>query len=299
MRAKKAIAIGAMLVGTITPAIADCRLEPGPQRTVIQALDGETLRLDDGSEVRLSGALAPRGQDVGADEQSWAPASAAKAALAALTEGRNVVLNFTGPTKRDRRNRHVAQVFIIENERETWVQGRMLSDGHARAYQQKGDRGCAAELLAHEDVARRARAGLWATDAYRARPAERTRDLAGLSGKFVVLTGRVAWVAPGRETIALGFSPTQLRAWSLRHGLIVMIENHDRELIGALGGDAKALEGKRFEVRGWLEHRLGRPVNSYVMDVSLAGIIIPLDADGTAVHAAGNKIADAPAASAP
>lgn len=261
------------LLAEAATARAECQLEPGPHRTVARIIDGETLGLDDGSEVRLAGALAPRAYDASAATADWPPERAAVEALTALAKGRNVVLGYVGTARRDRQNRHVAQVFVIEDGKETWVQGHMLRNGHARAYQQKDQRGCWQELLEHEAVARLAHAGVWSVDAYVARPALRTRDLSGMAGRFVILTGRIAWVAPGREVTALGFTPTRLRAWSLRRGVVVMIDNHDRNLLGSLGGDAKSLEGKEVEVRGWIERRLGRPDGTYVIDATLAGMI--------------------------
>ena len=289
------LALALTLAVNVHAADAECRLEPGPRRTVARAIDGETLRLDDGSEVRLAGALAPRGFDAGLQEVNWPAATSATQALAAFTEGRNVVLGYTGQAKRDRHNRHMAQVFVLEDGKETWVQGRMLGEGHARAYQQKDQRGCADELLAHEHVAREAKRGVWAIDAYATRPAIRTRDLEGMAGKFVVLTGRIAWVAEGREAIALGFTPTHLRAWGLRRGIIVMIENRDRALLGSLGGDAKALDGKAVEVRGWLEQRLDRPTGTFVLDVSRAGMIVLRAGSATAHADTGTNSAAIPA----
>lgn len=263
----------AVLAGTIGIARAECRLEPGPRRTVARIIDGETLALDDGSEVRLAGALAPRAYDASAETNDWPPERDAVEALTAITKGRNVVLGYPHTTHRDRLNRHVAQVFVVEDGKEIWVQGRMLREGHARAYQQKDQRGCWSELQEHEAIARSARSGLWSVDAYIARRAIHTRDLAGMAGRFVVLTGRVAWVAPGREAIALGFTPSRLRAWSQRRGIVVMLDNNDRDLLGRLGGDAKSLEGKSLEVRGWLEQRPGRPQGTYVIDATLSGMI--------------------------
>ena len=288
---KHIIAAAGWIVAIGMPALAECRLEAGPRRTVTRAIDGETLLLDDGSEVRLAGAIAPRGYDVALEEDAWPSAAAATEALARFTVGRNVALGYSGSAKRDRLNRHVAQVFVIENDREIWVQGRLLSEGHARASQQKDQRGCASELLEHEAVARAAGRGVWAIDAYRTRPALRTRDLERMAGKFVVLSGRVQWVAPGREAIALGFTTSHGRSWSQQRGVVVMIEARDRELLGTLGGDAKAVQGRQVEVRGWLEQRLGRPAGTYVMDVSLAGMIRVLDWPVTAV--AGSATADA------
>ena len=282
------------LVTCALPARAECNLTPGPTRTVTRAIDGETLALDDGSEVRLAGALAPRGLDAGVDEANWPLAVAAKAALAALAEGQTVVLGYSSSAKTDRLNRHVAQVFVVEGGRETWLQGRLLSDGHARAYQQKDHRGCADELLAFEKIARDAGAGLWASGAYQVRTASRPRELEGLAGTFAVLRGKVAWVAEGRQTVALGFSPARSASWAARRGLIVMIENGDRDLRGSFGGDPKTLEGKHVEVRGWLEQRLGRPAGTFVVDISLAGMMVVQGRATNTIAETGADAAQAP-----
>jgi micrococcal nuclease len=260
-----------MLLPTI--AHAECRLEPGPQRTVVRVLDGETFVLDDGSEVRLAGVLAPRGADAGIGDAEWPAAGAAKAALQTVLDGRTVVLGYHGALRRDRQNRHVAQIFVVDGGKEIWVQGHMLRTGHARATQQRDARGCSEDLLAHERVARDAGQGIWSIAAYQTRQAQRTRDLDGMTARFAVLVGRIAWVAEGREATALGFTPAQTRGVSGRRGVVVMIEPRDRDLLGELGGDVKSLEGRLVEVRGWLEQRLGRPPGTYVMDVSAAGMI--------------------------
>src|SRR5581483_9604137 len=49
---------GAGSVAAEPPACAG--LEEGPTRSVARIIDGETVALDDGSELRLIGALAPR-----------------------------------------------------------------------------------------------------------------------------------------------------------------------------------------------------------------------------------------------
>ena len=262
-----------MLLTLVLPAASECRLEPGPRRTVTQVLDGETLRLDDGSEVRLAGALAPRGFDAGVSDADWPAALAARAALQTLAGGQTVALGYTGSARRDRQNRHLAQVFVISETGETWVQGHMLSTGHARASQQRDARGCAQELLAHEQLARQDGRGIWSIAAYQTRLAVRTRDLQGMSARFAVLKGRVAWVAEGREQIALGFSPSRGGRWQYRRGTVVVIDGRDRDLLGTLGGDAKWLEGNDVEVRGWLEQRMSSPSGTFVIDLSSAGLI--------------------------
>jgi micrococcal nuclease len=256
---------------------------------VVRVLDGETFVLDDGSEVRLAGALAPRGTDAGVGDAEWPAALAAKAALQKQIDGQTVALGYHGSMRRDRQNRHLAQVFVVSGVGEAWVQGQMLSAGHARATQQRDARGCADELLAHETVARVAGAGIWAVAAYQTRLAVRTRDLEGMKARYAVLQGRVAWVSEGREATALGFTPARVRGLAGRRGVVVMIDARDRELLGMLGGDAKSLQGKTVEVRGWLEQRLGRPAGTFVLDVSVAGMITLKDggaAPDTSVKAA-------------
>ena len=53
------------------PPATGCELEPGPVRTVARVLDAETLQLDDGGEVRIIGALAPRARDAAAVPGEW------------------------------------------------------------------------------------------------------------------------------------------------------------------------------------------------------------------------------------
>src|SRR5918999_3745487 len=77
-------------------AAAECALQPGPARAVARVLDGETLALDDGTEVRLIGALSPRPLEAAADASYWPPEREAIAALERLVLGRSVELAFAG-----------------------------------------------------------------------------------------------------------------------------------------------------------------------------------------------------------
>ncbi len=290
-----------MSLGACTAAHAECRMEPAGRATVVRAVDGETLRLDDGREVRLAGVVAPRGYDAGVADAEWPAAEAARKALAAVSEGQTVVLGTTSQVRSDRLGRLIAQVFVLKARdtasaaatapavasevtdrdaaaQEIWVQGQMLIQGHARAAQQRDVRGCLDELLAHERPARAAARGLWGIAAYRVREAARLRDQAGLSGRFAIVRGRVAWVADGRTVTALGFTPDATRTrWQARRGLVALIEAHDRDLLGSFGGDAKSLQGRQVELRGWVEERLGRPQGALVVDVSVAGWLTVVD----------------------
>ena len=76
-----AVAVGLGMIYS-APARADpCRLDTGTTHSVAKVIDGETLALDDGREVRLIGALAPKAIEVGAEAGAWPPEIAAHAAL--------------------------------------------------------------------------------------------------------------------------------------------------------------------------------------------------------------------------
>ena len=125
----------AMAIGLPSAAAqaADCSLEAGPLRAVVKVIDGETLALDDGSEVRLIGALSPRGPDSGSDALTWPPERDAMAALEALVLGKSVELGFAG-RKTDRYGRQLAHVHLRDGDSRIWLQEHLLRGGHARAY---------------------------------------------------------------------------------------------------------------------------------------------------------------------
>ena len=72
------------------PGLACAGLEAGPTRTVARIIDGETVVLDDGTELRLIGALVPRAIDAGADPGMWPLEVAAQEELRALILGKSI-----------------------------------------------------------------------------------------------------------------------------------------------------------------------------------------------------------------
>jgi micrococcal nuclease len=240
-------------------------LQPGPTRTVARIIDGETMTLDDGSEVRLVGALTPRAIDVGAEPGTWPPEIAAAAELRGLVLAKSIELAFGGE-RTDRYGRLLAQAYWRDGERRRWVQGHLLEQGLARAYLQAGNRACGAELLAAERTARQGRRGLWAQAAYEVRPTDASPALMRVRGTFQVIEGRIERVGQGRGTIYLDFAGG-------RGALSASLRRADRAL---LGGDAadnpKALEGKTVRVRGWIEQRRGA-LGGPAIDLSAGGLI--------------------------
>ncbi len=243
------------------PALACAGLSPGPARTVSRIVNGETLVLDDGSELRLIGALAPRALDVGTEPGAWLWEARSRDALESLVLGKSIELAFGGE-RLDRYGRLMAQAYLIEGDRRRWVQGHLLAEGFARAYALAGNRGCAQELLAAEKTARETRRGLWGEAAYQVRQAGRPSELFGYRTTFQVVEGRVARVANVRGVIHLNFD----RNW--RQAFSASLRNADRNLFAVSAGDPKALEGRQVRVRGWIEGS-ARPA----IDLSSGGLI--------------------------
>jgi endonuclease YncB( thermonuclease family) len=241
-------------------------LEPGLSRTVTKVIDGETVALDDGSELRLVGALAPRAIDVGAEPGTWPMEVAAREELDALLLGKSVVIAFGG-ARADRYGRQQAQVLVTEAGGRRWVQGYLLEQGLARAYTLAGNRACAEELLAAERAAREARRGLWAEAAYQVRDADRAGELRRYLATFQVAEGRISRVGQARGTIYLNFAGERGRA------LTVSLRRGDAALLGAHARAPQTLEGARVRVRGWIEERRGPAI-----DLSAGGALEVLEA---------------------
>jgi micrococcal nuclease len=256
-----------MLVGNLSAAAetAPCALEPGPTRAVVAVLDGETLKLDDGAEVRLIGALSPRAPDVaqslGGDSKFWEPEVTAKAALEKLVLGRSIELAYIG-RRTDRYGRLLAHAFITlppppnqpgepsEAER-IWVQAHLLGLGHARTYTLPTSTGCASQMLAHEALAREAGAGLWSHAAYQVRDANKPRDLARWRSTFQIVEGTVVRVVQSRGATLLTFGNDGTGDF------VVVLKSSDRRDMPTAMAAVNELAGQRIRVRGWIERRTG------------------------------------------
>ena len=90
---------------------------------MVEVIDGDTLVLADGSEVRLVGIQAPKLPLGRADFVAQPLAEEAKAALAAMTLGRTVALSYGGQ-RIDRWGRRLAH---LHDESGRWIQGELLT----------------------------------------------------------------------------------------------------------------------------------------------------------------------------
>lgn len=222
-----------------------CPLAKGDTRAVARVIDGETLALDDGRQLRLIGALAPRAGDVGAAAGSWPPENATRAALAALVGGRSVRL-WHDTRRSDRYGQVLAHVMIDS----TWLQGTLVARGLARAYGRPGVDTCAEVLVRLERRAREESLGLWNNAAYGVRAASRG-DWQRALNSFQIVSATVRRASRGSREVYLTLGSWRRRAYPL--AAVVVAKRSD-----LTGGVApRHLVGRRVLVRGWIDQRRG------------------------------------------
>lgn len=150
-------------------------LEPGETGKIASVSDGDTLTLDSGLKVQLTGIIAPRR---GFRERPDEPkAKEARQTLEKIALGREAKLAYGGEKRlagsETAQELALAQVYVkSEGGRWIWAQEAMLREGMARARPWKDNHARYAALYAAEEIARKAKKGMWADKAYRVRKAE-------------------------------------------------------------------------------------------------------------------------------
>lgn len=221
-------------------------------RTVAEIVDADTIRLDDGSEVRLIGALAPKRPLTFVSRSPWKPEQEAVAALRELALGKTAEIIDAGRPA-DRYARRLAHVAVIDsNGDRLWLQGALLERGLARTYVLPGSTDCLSEMLSREQNARARRAGLWAFGAYAVRRATRPSELMKMRSTFQIVEGRVVSVATIRGSVYLNFGSD----W--RRDFTAALLKPGRARDGKPSQpDLAVLKGRTVRVRGWIERRNG------------------------------------------
>jgi endonuclease YncB( thermonuclease family) len=243
----------ALLLGIFPFTVNACELEPLGAGTVRAVLDGRTLLLEDGREVRLAGIEVPPMPRPGAAGDAAASDSAAlsaRAALEALARGKPVTLKRLGAVS-DRYGRVVAFATVSRDGAELSLQTAMLAQGQARVAARVEDKACADALLAGERSARESKLGLWANSYYAILSAENPTRLRAARGRFAVVEGKILSVRDSGGTIYMNFG----RRWI--EGFAVTILKRNKRLFKAAGIEPKKLEGKTVRVRGWIEEHGG------------------------------------------
>lgn len=216
-------------------------LEPGGNAVAVEVIDGDTVLLDTGKEVRLVGLQAPKLPLGRRGFRAWPLADEAKKALEELTLDRRLALHHGG-RRMDRHGRLLAH--LSDAETGEWIQGAILRRGMARVYTFRDNRAAVPEMLALEREARGAKRGIWAHPFYAVRTPETVaRDI----GSFQIVEGRVLAVAERRKTSFLNFGPD----W--REDFTIVLRGRDRKAFRDAGVPLKALEGRTVRVRGWVK----------------------------------------------
>ncbi|WP_157960484.1 thermonuclease family protein [Marinimicrobium alkaliphilum] len=207
----------------------------GPTQAVLveRVIDGDTLRLADGSRVRLIGVDAP---ELDHQEGRHEPlAEAASAAVKQFLAGGKAYLVF-GEQPRDHYGRTLA--YVYNGERES-LEALLLRRGlafHVTVPPNLAQASCFAVI---EREARDAQRGVWGEPYWRVRPAA---ALGAADAGFRRVVGRVTGVSIGRDI------------WLELDGpLVLRIGADDRERFTL--EDWTALVGRRVEVQGWVVDR--------------------------------------------
>ncbi len=225
----------------------------GGSARVVEVIDGDTVVLDNGEEIRLVGIQAPKLPLGRKNFPTWPLADKAKEALEALTLGRTIDYGHGG-TPRDRHGRLLAHIYDQDG---TWAQGEILAQGMARVYSFPDNRALVDDMLALERAARDERRGIWDHPFYAVRTPEEAADF--ING-FELVEGKIHNAAIVRGRAYLNFGTN----W--REDFTVTFGPSDLRRIVADGVDLTRLEGQRVRVRGWLKSFNGPMIEATHME---------------------------------
>jgi endonuclease YncB( thermonuclease family) len=235
-RVALACSFAAALTGGASAQEIRCTFEDAGTGAVRAVLDGRTLALMDGREVRLAAIEVPDAEPGG------------RLALEKMLGSRAVTLKRLGDDK-DRHGRLLAHVFATDDTRS--IQQAMLAAGYARVAARVGDAACARQLLSAEQAARAASRGLWSDAAYAPRQVDDPAAVLAERGRFTVVEGKVVSVRESGGTIYVNFG----RRWSEDFTATVLKRNERG--FAAAGLDLKTLAGRTVRLRGVIEERGG------------------------------------------
>ncbi len=221
-------------------------LTDGGAGVAVEVVDGDTLILEDGVQVRLVGIQAPK-LPLGRERvKKWPLADESRDLLTRLAVGRRLTLHHGGAPV-DRHGRRLAHLADADG---VWVQGALLAAGMARVYSFADNRALMAEMLALERAARAARRGIWRLEWYAVRRAD-PDPLNRMSGSFQLVEGRVRAADNVRGWRYLNFGDD----W--RRDFTISITAKDWAAFAAAGYRLADMAGRQVRVRGWLQRRNG------------------------------------------
>lgn len=231
----------ALIILLLLPLPAHAALVRDGAAVAVAIVDGDTLVLETGREVRLVGLQAPKLPLGRRNFQPWPLAEAAKAALAELALDRRLALSYGG-ARQDRHGRLLAHLHRAEDG--LWIQGEMLRRGLARVYSFPDNRAVVPEMLALEREARAAGRGIWGQPYYRVLD---HAEAGQFIDSFQLVEGRVVAAERRGNRAYLNFD----QDW--RSDFTVTLDNRALGLFERTGIDPIALSGKKIRIRGWVK----------------------------------------------
>ncbi|HAA92552.1 MAG TPA: nuclease (SNase) [Rhodospirillaceae bacterium] len=207
----------------------------------VEIIDGDTLVLKSGKQVRLVGLQAPKLPLGRKGFRAWPLGEKSRRRLEKLTLGRRLMLSFGG-REIDRHGRLLAH---LHDAAGTWIQGEMLQAGMARVYSFRDNRALVSEMLSLEREARANRRGIWRHPFYRVRNAE---NAGRYINSFQLVEGRVFKVAERRKRTYINFDED----W--RSDFTISVKKRHLRTFKKSGVSLSALAGKRVRVRGWIKN---------------------------------------------
>ncbi|MDF1848196.1 MAG: thermonuclease family protein [Parvibaculaceae bacterium] len=221
-------------------ALPACDLERSETSRVVSIVDGDTVVLQDGREVRLVGLQAPKLALGRRNFTDWPLAAEAREVLAALVKNEDVHLSYGG-RREDRYGRQLAHLYLADGR---WVQGAMIAKGMARVYSFPDNRSCVAELLGLEGRARDARRAIWGDPYYAVLQADQPTNLLAHIDSFQLVEGIVQGAALVRGRLYLNFGDDWREDFT-----VTIAPKHRRHF----SEDLEVYRDARIRVRGWIK----------------------------------------------
>ncbi|MBL1419636.1 MAG: thermonuclease family protein [Alphaproteobacteria bacterium] len=232
-------------------AYASCNLTQGGSDKIIQVVDGDTVILSSGKQVRMVGTQAPKLTLNRKNFIDWPLADTAKIELENIVLGKQVTLKYGG-LKTDRHRRILAHLFIKgDNGQDIWLQEHMLKQGLARTYSFKDNRSCITELLTAENSARVTNKNIWAHEYYNIIHATDLKTLDQKHGTYQLIEGKLLKFEYRYGQLYFNFGQ------NYRTDFTINVPKRHRMAFAQSNLDFKNMVGKTIRVRGWLEKRGG------------------------------------------
>ena len=206
---------------------------------VAAVVDGDTITLVNGRDVRFTGIQTPKLPLGRKGFKKWPLADEAKVHLFDLIGEGSVTLQLAANPE-DRWGRILAQVY---NDKGEWLQGEMISAGMGRVYTFADNAEFAEALYAREREARAAGRGIWAHPFYAIRTPDEAHEY---DESFQLVEGRVVEAANVRGRVYLNFGA------DYKTDFTILVEPEVRRQFDARGIDLTSLTGHPVRVRGWL-----------------------------------------------